>query len=236
MNFDPPITKNEALLFTDDLTMPVGHVPRFITTLQLLAERASAVCLLEVDGVYYGTGFRVGPDLVLTNEHVLFPNSTKAKRVLAKFGYDVDGNDHDTTVVTLEGDVASIVGDAKDDWAVVKVANMDPAWSQISLVDSPAAQTHARAFILQHPGTRKKRLGFVRNMITDVTDQYVQYMTDTQPGSSGSPVFDEAARLIALHHRGGTPTQYTGKAPLTKNQGVRIDRVYAGMKAKNVVA
>jgi V8-like Glu-specific endopeptidase len=71
-------------------------------------------------------------------------------------------------------------------------------------------------------------------MITAVTEQTVQYLTDTQPGSSGAPVFDASAKLIALHHRGGTPTQKTGKAPLTKNQGVRISRVVAGLAAQNL--
>ena len=47
-----------------------------------------------------------------------------------------------------------------------------------------------RAFIVQHPDGQQKRLGFVRNMITAVTDDRVQYLTDTQPGSSGAPVFD----------------------------------------------
>jgi V8-like Glu-specific endopeptidase len=68
-----------------------------------------------------------------------------------------------------------------------------------------------------------------------VTADRVQYLTDTQPGSSGAPVFDAEGRLIALHHRGGTPTQMTGKAPLTKNQGVRISKVHAGLKGLGLV-
>jgi hypothetical protein len=47
-------------------------------------------------------------------------------------------------------------------------------------------------------------------------------------------VFDADGKLIALHHRGGTPTQRTGKAPLTKNQGVRISRVVAGLAANGI--
>lgn len=73
-------------------------------------------------------------------------------------------------------------------------------------------------------------------MITAVTDDRVQYLTDTQPGSSGAPVFDSQCRLIALHHRGGTPTQKTGKAPLTKNQWVRISRVHAALVAQGLVS
>ncbi len=71
--------------------------------------------------------------------------------------------------------------------------------------------------------------------VSAVTADRVQYLTDTQPGSSGAPVFDAEGRLIALHHRGGTPTQMTGKAPLTKNQGVRISKVHAGLKGLGLV-
>ena len=34
----------------------------------------------------------------------------------------------------------------------------------------------------------------------------------------------------AVHHRGGTPTQRTGSAPMTKNEGVLISRVIAGLQ------
>ena len=34
----------------------------------------------------------------------------------------------------------------------------------------------------------------------------------------------------------GTPIQLTGTSPLTKNQGVRISRVHAGLKARGILA
>jgi hypothetical protein len=112
---------------------------------------------------------------------------------------------------------------------------MDAAIPVLGLAGAPVPNDGDRAFIVQHPDGRQRRLGFVRNVITAVTDDRVQYLTDTQPGSSGAPVFDAQCRLIALHHRGGTPTQKTGKAPLTKNQGVRISRVHAALAAQGVV-
>lgn len=238
VDFDPTITQPEALLFTDDLTMPAGQLPNLIATLQRLYMLLPAVCLLRVKSAgmsFYGTGFRIGPDLVLTNEHVLFPQHQQATEVWADFGFDVDPSGALLPVVSRAGDPASIQGDHADDWAVVRVANMDPAWPAIDLANPPTPQKGERAYVIQHPAAQHKRIGFVRNMISDVTDQHVQYMTDTQPGSSGSPVLDDAGRVIALHHRGGTPTQVTGMAPLTKNQGVRISRVRAGLVAKGLL-
>jgi len=237
--FDPQVTEPEALLFSDDLTMPVGMIPNLISSLQCLYARAAAVCLLRVEnalGSFSGTGFRIGPDLVLTNEHVLFPEKVKATSVQVDFGFDIDAAGTSLPVVSLVGDPATIDRDRDDDWGVIRVAGMDAGIPVIALAGAPAPNDGDRAFIVQHPDGRQRRLGFVRNVITAVTDDRVQYLTDTQPGSSGAPVFDSQCRLIALHHRGGTPTQKTGKAPLTKNQGVRISRVYAALVAKGVIA
>lgn len=235
--FDPKITNEESLLFVDDLTMAVGRVPRLIETLQKLHALAPAVCLLRVTnacGEFSGTGFRIGPERVLTNHHVLFPAGAKGTTVQADFGFDVDLTGASVNGDSLPGDPGSIDGAPDDDWAVVKVANIPTSIPVINLAKSRTPAEGDRAFIVQHPDGQRKRLGFVRNMITAVSNDRVQYLTDTQPGSSGAPVFDDNATLIALHHRGGTPTQKTGKAPLTKNQGVRIDRVLAGLKARGV--
>ncbi|MFN0249541.1 MAG: trypsin-like peptidase domain-containing protein [Kofleriaceae bacterium] len=236
-DYDPSITNDESLLFVDDLTMPAGQVPGLIATLQKLHALAPSVCLLRVSNVhgeFGGTGFRIGGELVLTNHHVLFPKGTKAATVHVDFGFDVDLAGAAVNGPSMVGDVATIEGDAGDDWAVVNVANIPAEIPTVSIATARTPNGGDRAYIVQHPDGQRKRLGYVRNLVTATTDDRVQYLTDTQPGSSGAPVFDDAGLLVALHHRGGTPTQKTGKAPLTKNQGVRIDRVVAGMKVKGV--
>ncbi len=236
--FDPAVTAPEALLFTDDLTMQVGLIPNLIGTLQGLFAKAPAVCLLRVEnplGSFSGTGFRIGADLVLTNEHVLFPKAIRATSVQVDFGFDVDESGASLPVISLAADPLTILGDATDDWAVIRVAGLDDSIPVIEIADAPKPADGDRAFIIQHPSGQLRRLGFVRNIITAVTDDRVHYLTDTQPGSSGAPVFDIQCRLIALHHRGGSPTQQTGKPPLTKNQGVRVSRIQAGLAARRLV-
>ena len=68
----------------------------------------------------------------------------------------------------------------------------------------------------------------------DFDDKSLRYLTDTQPGSSGSPVFNAAGRLIGLHRAGGVPQTVTGKVPMIKNHGIRIPRIVAGLKANGV--
>ncbi len=232
------VTTPEALLFFDDLTMPVGRVTGLIETLQRMVEVAPAVCLLRVAnafGEFFGTGFRIGPQLVLTNEHVLFPKNRKATRVFADFLFDTDVSGAALAITSLQGDAATITGDREDDWAIIKVTGMAAAWPTIDLAAAPAPQNGDLAYILQHPGGHRKRLGFVRNTISEVTDRVVHYLTDTEPGSSGSPVFDPLGRCVALHHAGGEPQEVLGKPPVSKNEGILISRVLTGLQAKGLI-
>ena len=54
-------------------------------------------------------------------------------------------------------------------------------------------------------------------------DDLVQYSTDTEPGSSGSPVFNQDWEIVGLHHRGGGLAGPDGKKYFTNE--VDPDRV-----------
>jgi V8-like Glu-specific endopeptidase len=237
----------EALLYKDDLTISIGAVPGLITTLRVLLLRATAVCKLTVavpEGLQEGTAFRIGGELLLTNWHVLHGErtGTPATTVTAEFGYEdgAGGEARQSTVVRC--DVAFIVGDSADDWAVIRVAQpLADTWSIIPLsgaalpaVYSAAYIVHSAAYIVQHPDGRRKRLGFVRNQVSHVDERVVQYLTDTEWGSSGSPVFSADGALIAVHHAGGRPQEVLGRPPITKNEGIRIPRITAGLRAAGI--
>jgi V8-like Glu-specific endopeptidase len=57
-------------------------------------------------------------------------------------------------------------------------------------------------FILQHPGG--KTLKMANGGVRQVAGAWVEYEVDTEPGSSGSPVFNNRWELVALHSRAGT--------------------------------
>lgn len=224
------ITQPEALLFHDDLSILVGLVPGVIQTLQKMMELAPAVCLLRIavgaiSGV--GTGFRIGEDLLLTNHHVLFPYGIKATQVVAEFGFETDAKNAELAPKPIACDCASIVASAEDDWAVIRTTDaLEPAWPRVSLAQAVEPTLGEGAFILQHPLGGRKRLGFIRNTVTYADDRVVHYLTDTDTGSSGAPVFNARGELIALHHAGGTPQEIAGKMPLVKNEGIRIPRIH----------
>jgi endonuclease G len=58
-----------------------------------------------------------------------------------------------------------------------------------------------KMYIIQHPGGKPKEVAQYTGAITlDAAKEFMQYMMDTEGGSSGSPVFNFALQVIALHH------------------------------------
>jgi V8-like Glu-specific endopeptidase len=235
------ITKDEALLFADDLTLEAGRLPGLINSLQALQKWMPSICHLIVnfDGVIkHGTGFRVGKDKLLTNWHVVHLNDNPASAVTAEFGYEDDGNGKIMDSEKIPCSINTIVSDKDDDWAVLTVEKPmkdENKWPIIKLADAVEPELKTPAFIIQHPEGQPKRVGYVRNMIADFNQRIVCYLTDTKDGSSGSPVFNNRGELIALHHAGGTPQKIPGLPPVKKNEGIRISRVLAGFVNKNVI-
>jgi len=237
---DDSVSEPEALLFRDDLTIQIGRVPGLIATLRRLCELAPSVCRLVVDihgSTQHGSAFRIADDRLLTNWHVVHNRQTgkRATAVTAEFGYEDDGRGGVRTATAVPCDVASIVTDEADDWAVIRPQQgLEQTWPIVKLSTAVDPVAEEPAYIIQHPRGDRKRLGYVRNQISDFDERVLHYLTDTQEGSSGSPVFDSAGGLIGLHHVGGTPQEVAGRVPISKNEGIRIPRVVAGLDAHSV--
>jgi endonuclease G len=181
-----------------------------------------------------GTGFLIAPDLVLTNHHVLFEReergeSARRARVEVWLGYEDDVDGHPLPPVVIPCDPAAIVGAAKHDWAVVRLPSPVDAqrFPWLPLPEAVAVEVGDSVCIVQHPVGAPKKVGILRNLVVDVSDDLVQYQTDTDAGSSGSPVFDVSWRVVAIHH--ASWSNGMGPRPEVRNQGVRIDRVRAAL-------
>jgi hypothetical protein len=203
-------------------------------------ELGAAVCrlLVTMSGQnFYGTGFRIGEDLILTNEHVLFDRDhghAPATAVAAWFGYERTFAGLDQTPTIVNGDPASIKGAADHDWAVVRTVDAMPADAPIiELTGAEPVGVDDRLYIIQHPSGAPKKIGMIHNVVRSVDDDVVQYLTDTEGGSSGSPVFNEQWGLVALHHQKVQTT--TNGVTEIRNQGQRIERVLAGLQAAQVI-
>ena len=230
------IGRQEALLFHDNLMIETATIPALLATLEGLTRVEGSVCRLRltyVGGEQDGTGFRIGSDLVLTNWHVL--NRDDRPRVRVEAWFDSSGKEGGAELL---GDLETIRGDKTHDWAVIRLRGAMPDVASAPILRLDEAEEpvlNEPAYIIQHPGGGPKRLAFVRNQVFFVNAQVVQYLTDTQQGSSGSPVFNARCRLLAIHHMGGAPQEKIGKAPLKKNEGIRISVILNGLARIGVV-
>lgn len=91
--------------------------------------------------------------------------------------------------------------------------------------------------IVGHPkGVASKQLSYASpgGATTTASGARVRYLTNTEGGSSGSPVFDRAWQIVALHHAAG-PTDSPGDLDTTDaafNQGIPISHVVADLREK----
>jgi endonuclease G len=203
-------------------------------------ELGAAVCrlLVTLSGVqYHGTGFRIAGDLLLTNHHVLFDEehgNAPATGVEAWFGYERTFSGLDRMHTVVMGDPATITGDRAHDWATIKVQDAMPTEAPVIEVrGARPVRADERVYIIQHPGGAPKKIGMIHNVVRYVDDHVVQYLTDTEGGSSGSPVFNEQWQLVALHSEWVEVTM--GGTREVRNQGQRIERVVEGMQAASVI-
>lgn len=93
------------------------------------------------------------------------------------------------------------------------------------------AQARPRAYVIGHPlGLNTPQFSLQDNLLIDYDDRLVHYRSPTEPGSSGSPVFDATWRLIAVHHAGGleTPRLRGEGGTYPANEGISV----AAIKAK----
>lgn len=99
----------------------------------------------------------------------------------------------------------------------------------IEVPEHPVAMS-AEDFVMicQHPDGRPLEVAFGALLKYNKAANRVQYDTNTESGSSGSPVFDISLQPFALHHASGP-----GKN-LRYNQGVPLREIIKLMKQRNI--
>jgi endonuclease G len=94
------------------------------------------------------------------------------------------------------------------------------------------ATTYMPVNIIQHPQGKSKRVAFRNNLVTAADTELIRYFTDTDFGSSGSPVCDDNWQVVALH-RGAKYVQgvkYQGKDTAYVNFGSQIQTVLQNLR------
>jgi endonuclease I/V8-like Glu-specific endopeptidase len=169
----------------------------------------------------YGTGFLISPRLVMTNNHV-FKDSRDARYSHIEFDNQLDltGNLLKSTIYTLNPDSFFLTNKALD----VSIVALNGSGMQHTIGWNKLIEEEGKIVIgeymniIQHPDGRPKELSFRANQLMDVLPSFLHYETDTEPGSSGSPVFNDQWEVVGLHHSGVPKTNAEGKILNKNNQ------------------
>lgn len=205
-----------------------------ISFLEVALDKARSVArIARADGTL-GTGFLVDRNLLITNNHVL-PSKSEAKNARAQFNYQLAPSGLAMPVEEFkfapEGVGGAFVTSVVDDWTVVRLqGNPNDRWGAIGLARA-VPQEGERVNIIQHPMGGPKQLALYHNVVVFVGHDRLQYLTDTLPGSSGSPVFNSDWQVVALHHSGGNLREPGTKRVYYRNEGIHINAVIDGLPA-----
>lgn len=185
----------------------------------------------------HGSGFMISDSLFLTNNHVI-SNEEQARRFLVQFDYELDEFKESipTTIFALDPDKFFLTApETKFDFTIVAIGERVRGEKTLADFgycpllggdDKHVKGEHVN--IIQHPEGDPKQVVLRKNQIVARVDTLLHYMTDTMPGSSGSPVFNDQWEAIALHHW-GAPSQTVGpdgkELRRDVNEGVRISAI-----------
>ena len=109
------------------------------------------------------------------------------------------------------------------------VLGVDPYPIAPALPDRDAKR---RVYVVGHPLGGGVSFSLQDNLLLDWDERLVHYRTPTEPGSSGSPVFDDQWRLVAIHHAGGPDMRKLNGKPGTyeANEGISILAIVEEMR------
>jgi endonuclease G len=182
----------------------VSHL-KSIAWLTRGAQAARSVCrILTPDS--FGTGFVVNGGRVMTNYHVL-PSRDVARTSRVEFNFQetLEGGLEPSKVYDIDSD--SWAGDTTYDCATVRLQQFgDEAlrqWGYLAVEAAAVPEVNAHVSIIQHPNGGPKQIAVTANQVVSVFGHRLHYTTDTLAGSSGSPVFNDDWKVVALHHAGG---------------------------------
>jgi endonuclease G len=204
---------------------------------KLIAEASRSVAYLELEfaaGPGSGTGFLIAPDLLLTNAHNVEDKEFGAARGIIA---DFDREERVTgTKLVVKAILPPIARSVSRDWAVLRLERPISHRTPIALGTPYTVSVDDQIIIVQHPQGGFKRFALDALSLRFLNEDVIQYLADTQKGSSGSPVFNTQLHCVALHHSEAEWRVPDGDSTktITLNEGIRILRVIEDLRDAGV--
>ncbi|MFJ3906011.1 trypsin-like peptidase domain-containing protein [Streptomyces sp. NPDC090025] len=194
---------------------------------------------------HVGTGWLIAPGLLVTNHHVVNARNgigggrtqvaeadlqLQVRNSRSRFDYGAD--EAETEEATAS---ALVAWDPELDYAVVRltVAQPERAVLRVSTEPYESRANDAQAVnIIQHPKGMPKRVALRNNLVYQADARNLAYFTDTQGGSSGSPVCTDDWTVVALHRgaRRVSDVDYQGRSTAVVNVGTQMSRILAHLR------
>ncbi len=177
-----------------------------------------------------GTGFLVGPGLLLTNHHVLSTRNLAAhSHVLFEYEYDENNGLKTTERFDLTDEV--FCTSETHDFTFCSVQRTGSLGHSLSaygvhtlIRESGKAVKGEPVSIIQHASGLPKQIAIRNSRIIGRARQFVYYITDTEQGSSGSPVLNDQWLVVGLHHR--SVPHFFKTCEYVANRGIRVSSIY----------
>lgn len=210
--------------------------------LKLGLKRCEAVGRVEeLTGEGFGTGFAIpgaalkkawGKALVfVTNAHVLSesdPNAVPPKKAKVTLHALRDGKGK--PFASRFGAILATSPPTALDFTIVELKSQPKGLDPIPISEAlPATGSGQRLYAIGHPKGGSLVFSMQDNRLIDhgaPDDPRVHYRTPTEPGSSGSPIFNSSWELVALHHAGSaTLRRIHGAGTYEANEGIWVKKI-----------
>jgi hypothetical protein len=209
-------------------------------------------CVIDASGVRMGTGFLMPgstfgrePELVfVTNAHVISNTVSQSLRPAdARVTFEIESaaagapraHEFDRVLFTSEPEEVGRVLDKPEKLDVTIVSLKSPPEGVQGLTRAanvPLPSPSTKAFVVGHPKAGPLQFSVNDSMLLDVCryERLMHYRTPTEPGSSGSPVFNSKWEVVALHHAGSQKTpRLNGLGEYEANEGITLRAIRQAM-------
>jgi hypothetical protein len=211
----------------------------------MLALCPSIGCVIDRTGARLGTGFLMAgasfgfeqPLVFVTNAHVISDTwEGSIRSAEAKVTFETESaaagvpvaHAIDRLLFTSDpGDLGELSPALeKLDTTIVALKTLPADVSGLkAAANIPLPSPKSKAFVVGHPASGALQFSLHDSVLLDVDDdeRLMHYRTPTDPGSSGSPVFNANWQVVALHHAGSPVTpRLHGQGSYEANEGITV--------------